>query len=258
MHSRRECPVRRAVRTAPRIGTVGGALCPDLDSRQPCGKRSLRVREWNEPRTVVVAAKTGRIVIGGREEFSPIWIQKNIEKYRQPIFVGAHAMFVIALLPPKLVPAQSGSEAAFQEANALGERACLAQREEQMKVVGHRDPGADCPPRLRFEPTNRAADRLNYNRVVQTGGRSPGLDCDEILGVPCGPTMSKESGAAGFGRRTRPVGVRRGVVRHGWRWSGRKAPPTDRSPHYAPCSASQRSASIAAWQPMPAAVIAWR
>ena len=40
--------------------------------------------------------------------------------------------------------------------------------------------------------------------------------------------------------------------------AGWAPPPAERSNYSTPCSASQRSASIAARQPMPAAVIAWR
>jgi hypothetical protein len=92
----------------------------------------------------------------------------------------------------------------------------------------------------------RARNEGAPNAGAANGHGTDGLHGRRMMGAAAG---GRQTCRSNFRRRRRIVTPNSQRIRYARRRIG---------PAQAPCSASQRSVSMAAWQPMPAAVIAWR
>src|SRR4051812_37200971 len=109
-------------------------------------------------------------------------------------------MLVITILPRQLTFAESGSEPAFEQAQAFGEGSFLAQSEDQVKVIWHHDPRADTPMPFGFEHEPLVNECCEQMGITQSRRGSLQFECDEIFGSRGRPAILAQGGIPGLRR----------------------------------------------------------
>lgn len=84
------------------------------------------------------------------QQLCAIGIHEDIVEYRPSIFVRAHSMVIVAMLPAQPVTAKVDRDAAFERANCVREVPGLTELDQEVEMIRHHHCGAKFPEPRRF------------------------------------------------------------------------------------------------------------
>jgi hypothetical protein len=147
-------------------------------STQPLWQRERFRSHWPKPSPIHRPAIIPRPLLAPIDQACAIWVEENIEKYRQDIRHLTQAMVVKPILPVQVLTAKDGSQTAFERPDAFRQGFMARQSSQPMDVIGHHCRSSYRPPPFGFQllplPANLCCHfcrRQTTTAILQIGGQ---------------------------------------------------------------------------------------